>query len=254
MSAKPRPEWADRLERLRATLGISQAGLAKRLHVSAMAPSRWERGINEPPAEIYIQLGKMVGEPACWYFWEKAGLKKSDVLAATGKKAGTGRTGTRSGRNGETVEAPLMQIIPSAKLRKTRAVTAMCAIPLYGVSHSGGAAHIDREAGEVVVAPKSWCEHPDETFCIRQSGEKMAPVLRDGYVIAVDKLQTDTSKLDGKMVLASHSEKGLLVNYYQRMGKSEMLVPENRDHAPIYLAEGGWTILGKVIWWLAKAP
>jgi SOS-response transcriptional repressor LexA len=33
-----------------------------------------------------------------------------------------------------------------------------------------------------------------------------------------------------------------------------MLVPENRDYPPIYLSEGGWTILGKAVWWLAKAP
>jgi DNA-binding XRE family transcriptional regulator len=159
MSAKPRPEWADRLERLRATLGISQAGLAKRLHVSAMAPSRWERGINEPPAEIYIQLGKMVGEPACWYFWDKAGLKKSDVVAAIGKKPGTAKSAR--GVRGDEAVAPPMQIIPSAKLRKTQVFTAMCAIPLYGVNHSDGAAVVDRDANAVVVAPRSWCEHPD---------------------------------------------------------------------------------------------
>lgn len=246
MSAKARPEWADRLERLRQTLGISQAGLAKRLHVSAMAPSRWERGINEPPAEIYIQLGKMVGEPACWYFWEKAGLKRSDLLALTQKK--------KSAAAKPGLSSPI-QIIPSANLRHVKAVTPMCAIPLYSAAPLPGRnGFATQEATEIVVAPRDWCKHPDETFCIRVSGEKMSPCLRDGYVIAVDQAQRDHTKLEGKMVLASHPQKGLVIHWYQTMGKSEMLLPENRDFPAVYLAEGGWTILGKVVWWIAKAP
>lgn len=253
MSAKPRPEWADKLERLRDTLGISQAGLAKRLHVSAMAPSRWERGINEPPAEIYIQLGKMVGEPACWYFWEKAGLKKADLLSVANRRLGP-RNSAKPAKNAASAD---VQIIPSAKLSKVRAATPMCALPLYSTTlpvGTDGNSQVVREATEVVVAPKTWCDHPDETFCLRNSGEKMAPVLRDGYIVAVDQLISDPAKLDGKIVLASNPEKGLVIHWYQRIGKAEMLVPENRDHAPIYLADGGWKILGKVVWWFAKAP
>lgn len=247
MSTKARPEWADRLERLRQTLGISQAGLAKRLHVSAMAPSRWERGINEPPAEIYIELGKMVGEPACWYFWEKAGLRKADVLAAI-----QSRSNRKPGNSNAIEPTAPMQVIPSAGLRRAKITTPMCAIPLYSTSADGV---IEREAAsEIVTAPKDWCRHADETFCIRARDEKMAPVLRAGTIVAVDQKERDNEKLDGKMVLASHPQKGIVMHWLQRIGGAEMLVPENRDHPPIYLSEGGWTVLGKVIWWISKAP
>ena len=80
-----RPEWADRLEALRQKQGLSQAALAKKLNVSAMAPSRWERGVHEPPAAVFLQLGKIAGKPDCWYFWELAGLTKRDVTLALGK-------------------------------------------------------------------------------------------------------------------------------------------------------------------------
>jgi SOS-response transcriptional repressor LexA len=251
MSAKARPEWADRLERLRQTLGISQAGLAKRLHVSAMAPSRWERGINEPPAEIYIQLGKMVGEPACWYFWEKAGLKKSDVVAViAGKKR---NHPSRSAQ--DDADPPAVQIVPSASLKNVRTTTPMCAVPLYRtLPNPAGGSFVDRDHAEVVIAPKDWCKNPDRLFCIRTSGEKMAPCLREGYIIAVDESQNELSKLEGKMVVAQHPQRGLVVHWFQRIGQSDMLVPENREFPPIYLAEGGWTMLGKVVWWIAKAP
>jgi DNA-binding transcriptional regulator YiaG len=77
-----RPEWATRTEKLRERLNLTQTEFARLLDVSAMAISRWERGINEPPAEAYIQLGKMAGSPDCWFFWERAGLSKSDVKRA----------------------------------------------------------------------------------------------------------------------------------------------------------------------------
>ena len=76
------PEWARRIQDLRHRLNLSQTGLAELLKVSAMAVSRWERGINEPPGEAYVTLGKMAGSPACWFFWERTGLKKADLERA----------------------------------------------------------------------------------------------------------------------------------------------------------------------------
>jgi DNA-binding transcriptional regulator YiaG len=80
--ARSRPEWAGRIEHLRYQLGLSQTALAQRLKVSAMAVSRWERGVNQPPAACYISLGKLAGRPECWYFWQRAGLSKQDLLNA----------------------------------------------------------------------------------------------------------------------------------------------------------------------------
>ncbi len=57
-----RPEWANTIEHAREALGLSQAGLARLLAVSPMAVSRWERGINEPSAAIYISLGKTAAQ------------------------------------------------------------------------------------------------------------------------------------------------------------------------------------------------
>jgi DNA-binding XRE family transcriptional regulator len=70
------------IERMRCALGLSQAGLARKLKVSAMAVSRWERGINEPSSSIYVQLGKMAGSADCWYFWGLAGMTRQDVEKA----------------------------------------------------------------------------------------------------------------------------------------------------------------------------
>lgn len=80
VSKSTKPAWAARIGGLRQQLKLSQSELAAKLDVSAMAVSRWERGINEPPARTYIELGKLAadGEDS-WFFWERAGLGRTVV-------------------------------------------------------------------------------------------------------------------------------------------------------------------------------
>src|ERR1700731_3166948 len=73
-------EWAERIIPLRRRLKMSQSELGKQLNSSAMAVSRWERGVQEPPANVYIQLGNLTGDPECWYFWGRAGLHSEDLM------------------------------------------------------------------------------------------------------------------------------------------------------------------------------
>ena len=62
-------DWADSIRELRHKLRLSQVALGQRLHYSAMAISRWERGEQEPTDRGYIELGNLAGDPDCWYFW-----------------------------------------------------------------------------------------------------------------------------------------------------------------------------------------
>ncbi|MEQ1473921.1 MAG: helix-turn-helix transcriptional regulator, partial [Candidatus Acidiferrum sp.] len=73
------PEWARKILKLRHSMGMTQSAFASRLHYSAMALSRWERGTHEPPAQAYIQIGNLIGEPESSWFWQRAGFKSSDV-------------------------------------------------------------------------------------------------------------------------------------------------------------------------------
>jgi DNA-binding XRE family transcriptional regulator len=98
----PRPEWAKKIELLRRSLGTSQAALARKLEVSPMAVCRWERAVNEPTAQNWIALGKLVEGWDTWFCWERAGLDLRlvlDVLAASQNTAADeehGRSGTPS--------------------------------------------------------------------------------------------------------------------------------------------------------------
>src|SRR5260370_28477523 len=79
-SKSPSPEWARRIRELRQGLGLNQPELGLRVHYSAMAISRWERGEQEPPDRAYIELGNLAGNPKCWYFWGCAGLNSETLL------------------------------------------------------------------------------------------------------------------------------------------------------------------------------
>ena len=74
------PEWAGTIKAVRGKLKLSQSELAQRLETSAMAISRWERGEFEPSADAYLRLGKLMGDPLCWFFWGRAGLSTADVM------------------------------------------------------------------------------------------------------------------------------------------------------------------------------
>jgi hypothetical protein len=75
------PKWSRQIEGFRRRLKLIQVEFARRLGAAPIVRSRWERGILEVPANIYIKLGNLAGDPLCWYFWGCAGLR-SDLLAA----------------------------------------------------------------------------------------------------------------------------------------------------------------------------
>src|ERR1700733_9824899 len=78
--SKATPEWARQISELRERLRLNQSALGRRLQTSAMAVSRWERGVMEPPSNRYIEMGNIAGAPLCWYFWGRAGLRSEDVM------------------------------------------------------------------------------------------------------------------------------------------------------------------------------
>ena len=58
----------------------------------------------------------------------------------------------------------------------------------------------------------------------------MAPLIHDGYIVAVDTSENDRTKLRGKLVIAWHHDKGLIVSRLQAFDGTEVLVPENREY------------------------
>lgn len=73
------PDWAKQITLLRKNLNLSQAELAKRLDVSGMTCSRFERGIQAPSTDCYLELARLAGPSDGSHFWNMAGLRESDL-------------------------------------------------------------------------------------------------------------------------------------------------------------------------------
>jgi SOS-response transcriptional repressor LexA len=107
----------------------------------------------------------------------------------------------------------------------------------------------------MIAAPRDWCPNPATTSCLRVRGNSMAPLIEDGYIVAVDSSQNGQIQLNGKIVIAWHKDRGLTVTRLRRFDHTEVLEPENHGYEAITLgAKQRWTILAKVLWWIGKAP
>jgi len=216
-----------------------------------MSVSRWERGILKVPADLYIKLGNVAGDPLCWYFWGHAGLRSEDVMrvlpAARDRLHENRVADVRVVHAGGLKHAPLT---PSD----------FVAIPLLPV-HAGtpgkkGDDEVDLEQVRpetMFVAPRGWCPHPNSTICLRVRGNSMSPLILDGYIIAVDTFDVRRDPLVGKIILAWHADKGLLVSRLIRFDHTDALVSDHREYESISLAPGAaWRIIGLVLWWTGK--
>src|SRR6266481_4933579 len=176
------PEWAKAVVRLRKQLGFHQATFGNTFHCSAMAVSRWERGISEPRSHTYIEMGNAAGDPLCWYFWGRAGLSKEDLL----------RVVPRLRERLHQARMPHLEIARAGGGAKKHEGLQLVTIPLLktvAASHgenceSEGLLH-DGAIENMIAAPKDWCPNPSTTSCLRVRGSSMSPLIHDDYILAV---------------------------------------------------------------------
>lgn len=217
-----------------------------------MAISRWERGEFEPSADAYLRLGKLMGDPLCWFFWGRAGLSTADVM----------RVLPKAGRRLREDRIPAVQVVHAGARRiSIREKESFVAIPLLPVraatpgEKGDDVADLDQLKPEAMLAaPKDWCPNPASTVSLTVKGDSMSPLILDGYIIAVDISDTSHDDLVGKIVVAWSSDKGLLVSRLIRFDHTDVLVSDHREYLSVSLAtESRWRILGKVLWWTGRA-
>ena len=84
----------------------------------------------------------------------------------------------------------------------------------------------------------------------------MMPLIHDGHIVAVDSSQNDIAKLDGKVVIAWHEQKGLSISRLRHYDGVFVLEPENREYESVVMGptKHAWRIVAKVLWWIGRAP
>ena len=248
------PDWSREIIGLRGRLGLSQAALGQKLQYSPVAVSRWERGAKAPTAEGYIRLGILAEGPAAWSFWSRAGLRSADIARKL-----------PSTLNRRKPQLPEFEIVVAgagkAAKRRSKKLK-IVAIPVLPVNVATPGERPDRSidldqviADSVIAAPVTWSPNPGTTSCLRVKGSSMSPAFNDGDLIAVDASQVDTDQLNGKVIVASQREGGLVLGRYRSVDGMQMLESENREYGPLVLGKGrDWRILGKVLWLVRQTP
>ena len=246
------PEWARTIKAVRRKLRLSQSQLAEKLETSAMAISRWERGEIEPSASAYLRLGKLMGEPLCWFFWGRAGLSTADIM----------RVLPKAGRRFREGRVPVVHVVHAgAEKHQLPAEESFVAIPLLPVHAATPGERGDRvedldqlKPSAMLAAPKNWCPNPASTVSLLVRGNSMSPLILDGYIIAVDTSDSSHDDLLGKIVMAWNREKGLLVSRLIRFDHTDVLVSDHREFVSVSLAtESRWRVIGRVLWWTGRA-
>jgi SOS-response transcriptional repressor LexA len=245
-------DWSATISQLRRRLNLSQTAFGQRLHCSAMAVSRWERGAQEPPAGSYIELGNLAGNPLCWMFWGRAGLRNEDLMRVLPKLR-------KSLSRASLIDFQLAEAGAGKKKSKAPQLVAVPLLKVVAASHGekGDRSAIlhDAPVESMIAAPSDWCPNPSATTCLRVHGNSMSPLIHDGYILAVDSSQTDRSRLDGKVVIAWNKDMGLTVSRLKRYDHTEVLQPENAEYNSIVLdKKHSWKVLAKVLWWIGRAP
>ena len=166
------PEWARYIRGLRDKLRMNQVELGQRLHYSAMAISRWERGEQEPTDRGYIELGNLAGDPACWHFWGRAGLPGENLLRVMPvlrerlqKSRFADFEVVKAGGGGRKVDAEKLQLVAIPVLKAVAA------------SHGERPSLLSGPIESMIAAPKDWCPNPNTTSCLRVRGTSMVPLI-----------------------------------------------------------------------------
>lgn len=247
----PPHEWSERILRLATELGLTQAGLAERLGVSPATVSRWIQGKYEPTAEGYVALGNLAQRSDGIYFWERAGVDTSAFPEASFRRA---QSSLKVNLHDFTVVAgrKVSKLLPG----KSGAV----AIPLlnlaaYGdpIPPSENVSLSEVEVQEVLLAPLSWCPHPEHMISMRLSGDSMVPTISPGSILFVDTAANDRDSLNQKIAVVSHRDLGFKVARLQRLANSDLLVSSNHKYVPLDISNASrWKIFGEVLWWVSR--
>src|SRR5260370_31312125 len=176
-SKSPSPECARQIRELWQELGLNQPELGLRVHYSAMAISRWERGEQEPTERAYIELGNLAGNPKCWYFWARAGLHSESLLRVMPEMRE---------RLQRSIFGDLEIVRAGSGARKTHLQTQkLVAIPLLKVvaaAHGETSGHpsslLSGPVESMMPAPKDWRPNPGHTRGLRVRGNSIAPLIR----------------------------------------------------------------------------
>ncbi|SEG66324.1 Helix-turn-helix [Bryocella elongata] len=248
----PSTEWIGPIRSLLDELSLSQADLASRLGVSRATVTRWIKGSHEPTSASYLAMGNLLGHPKGGYFWERAGVDRSNFPDT---KLQSTLSSLRVNLRDFTLVSGMKLTRGIVESKSNAVVLPLLNIVAYGDRVPPGP-HVtlaQAEVLDVLMAPLSWCAHPEKMLCMQLVGDSMSPLIPPNSVIAVDTGLNDRAQLDKKLAVFSHRDLGFKVARLQRLPASDILISANHTYLPVDVTDQSkWKVVGAVAWWVSK--
>lgn len=248
MAAKKRSLEATEIKDLRESLRFTQAKFSRTIGVATQVVSDWEGDRKKPGPGSYIKMAKVAPRPACWFFFDKAGLNRSDMNRLL--------HGTQAGvlDRVEKQQIPEIKVLPAPKLKDGGLHSPSKAgyfwVAVLNDPAAAGAPRLveESEVESYILVPASQTHRgPEWIICIRVQGDSMEPILKERHIVCVDTSVTDPRKLQQKMVVA-YVDEGVTIKHLDRVGNQWVLTPENKTYRPQPLGRDD-RIIGRVAWW-----
>jgi len=220
--------------------GGSNVRFAKKLGVSEGSIRGWIRGDHQPNAQVIKWICRKTGFSSRWLLTGHGSRRHSPVRQP----------------------APDLRIVEpkAAWFRGVRnRIDAYFPIPLVAGSVAAGSPSevSEHEVDDWIptIFHKEWCPHPDQTVCVRVSGDSMLPTIPDGGLVAIDLVQRDPRGLRKKIVALKHDGGVTIKRLFETDGKEWVARPDNVDSNEIFVfgpEKLSEAILGKVVWWWGR--
>lgn len=215
------PTLAARIRQLRKSLGMNQTEFGHALAVTQVAVSNWEKESGDTPApKTLAVLAEMTSDPVLRAeFLERAGFREK-------------RT---SGPPHQEEFRAISLLSDSAAAGTNRVVD-------------------EREIEKVLLLPREWFHRGGELFGLKVTGDSMAPIIEEGYIVVVDTSQRDPKKLVNKMVAARDGD-GVTIKWLRRDVGLYLLIPQNvspRHQVRVLSSDSGFGIVGEVVKWIGQ--
>ena len=209
-----------RIRAVRLAKGMNQKDFALGFEVSQGAISNWEKGVDRPSPRNLAKLASWTANDELRDFF----LSESGLADITSKN---------STRDEKAVSVRLLRDAVAA-----------------GTPRALDEEQID----DILVLPRRWFPRSGELFALKVSGESMAPIIHNGYLVFVDTSKRDPKKLVERMVAAREGD-GVTIKWLRRDGDTFLLVPQHTS--PLYpvrvmRAEGDFSIVGEVVKWVGQ--
>jgi SOS-response transcriptional repressor LexA len=240
-----------RLREVRQELFGEHGGpeLARRLNLPARTWYNYETGVTVP-AEVLLGFIEQTGVNPTWLLNGDGPRYRNvnhDRLLSDLTPVELIRRGLE-----ELERSPRETVIVGPENVRAGVESEFVAIPLYPLSELADPILDPGKAEGHVLAYRSWLPNPCETIGVRLIDESMHPILPAGSIVAVDRSETDPSKLHGQIVAARPNGKPM-IRWLDISGRHVILRPnQNGKEFPLipieYDPQDSQLIIGHVVW------